>query len=127
MYPTWCQKKKKYQKKIIKNPQKHKKSKNCQKWFKIQKSEFFFEKSEKITFFLFFIFILFFLFRWKKEKENSITLVLPIEEISLWPELSSPARFRIQVGYRERDIQMDERTNGQTNEGNPRVQFRILI
>ena len=31
-------------------------------------------------------------------KKNAIFLVLPIEEISLQPELSSPARFRIQGG-----------------------------
>ena len=28
-------------------------------------------------------------------EKNAILLVLPIEEISLWPELSSPAHFRI--------------------------------
>ena len=37
---------------------------------------------------------------------------MPIEEISLRPELSSPARFRIQEGYPERD----GRTNGRTKE-----------
>ena len=42
-------------------------------------------------------------FRRKKEEKNAIPLVLPIEEISLRPELSSPARFRIQGGYPERD------------------------
>ena len=31
-----------------------------------------------------------------------LSLVLPIEEISLRPELSSPTRFRIQGGYPER-------------------------
>ena len=36
-------------------------------------------------------------------KKNAILLVLPIEEISLRPELSSPARFRIQGGSPERD------------------------
>ena len=38
-----------------------------------------------------------------KKKKNAIPLVLPIEEISLRPELSSPARFRIQGGSPERD------------------------
>ena len=37
------------------------------------------------------------------EKKNAILLVLPIEEISFRPKLSSPARFRIQGGYPERD------------------------
>ena len=36
-------------------------------------------------------------------KKNSILLVLPIEEISLEPELSSPARFRIQGGVPHRE------------------------
>ena len=39
----------------------------------------------------------------KKEEKNAIPLVLPIEEISLRPELSSPPRFRIQEGWSERD------------------------
>ena len=34
----------------------------------------------------------------KKEEKNAILLVLPIEDISLWPELSSPPRFGIQGG-----------------------------
>ena len=38
-----------------------------------------------------------------KPKKNAILLVLPIEDISLQPELSSPPRFRIQGGYPERD------------------------
>ena len=38
------------------------------------------------------------------EKESAILLDLPIEEISLRPELSSPPRFRFQGGYPERDI-----------------------
>ena len=33
-----------------------------------------------------------------RKKKNVILLVLPIEEIRLWPELSSPPRFRIQGG-----------------------------
>ena len=32
----------------------------------------------------------------KLTKKNAILLVLPIEEISIWPELSSPLCFRIQ-------------------------------
>ena len=37
-------------------------------------------------------------------------LVLPIEEISFWPELSSPPRFRIQGRYPERHkVTKDER------------------
>ena len=31
-------------------------------------------------------------------KKNPILLVLPFEEISIWPELSSPPYFRIQGG-----------------------------
>ena len=46
-------------------------------------------------------------------QKNAIFLVLPIEEISLRPELSSPARFRFQEGSPERDIQTNERTNEQ--------------
>ena len=41
--------------------------------------------------------------QWGRVGENAILLVLPIEEISLRPELSSPARFRIQGGSPERD------------------------
>ena len=37
----------------------------------------------------------------KKPTTNAILLILSIEEISLWPELSSPPRFRIQGGYPE--------------------------
>ena len=37
------------------------------------------------------------------KKKKNILLVWPIEEISLQPELSSPARFRIQGGYPEPD------------------------
>ena len=33
---------------------------------------------------------------------NPVISVLPIREISLWPELSSPPRFRIQGGYHKR-------------------------
>ena len=43
-------------------------------------------------------------FRQKIKIKNAILLVLPIEEISLQPELSSPAHFRIQGGYPERHI-----------------------
>ena len=52
------------------------------------------KKSQKITFFLN---NFFFEKKYKlPEKKNAIPLVLPIEEISLRPELSSPPRFRIQ-------------------------------
>ena len=37
------------------------------------------------------------------QKKSAIPLVLPIEEISLRPELSSPARFIIPGGSPERD------------------------
>ena len=58
-------------------------------WKNIKKSDFL---SPKIT-------IFFYLKIWKKNyKKNAIFLVLPIEAISLWPELSSPPRFRIQGG-----------------------------
>ena len=43
--------------------------------------------------------------------KNAILLVLPIEDISLRPELSSPPRFRIQGRYPERY----GRTEGQTD------------
>ena len=46
------------------------------------------EKSQQITFY----------FSKKEEENKNILLVLPIEEISLQPELSSPPRFRIQAG-----------------------------
>ena len=49
-------------------------------------------------------------------KKNAILLVLPIEEISLRPELYSPHCFRIQGGYPERDG-----GGGRTDEGNPCV------
>ena len=52
-----------------------------------------------------------------EKKKNAILLVLPIEEISLQPELSSPPCFRIQGGWSERD----ERTDGGRTDGNPRV------
>ena len=39
----------------------------------------------------------------KSRKINAIPLVLPIEEVSLWPELSSPDPFRFQGGSPERD------------------------
>ena len=38
-----------------------------------------------------------------KNKKNTIPLVLPFDEISLRPELSSPSRFRIQCRWSERD------------------------
>ena len=49
-----------------------------------------------------------------EEKKNATLLVLLIEEISLQPELFSPAHFRIQGGYPERY----GRTNKRTEDGN---------
>ena len=48
---------------------------------------------------------------WTKNvsEKNAIFLVLPIEEICLWPELSSPPRFRIQGGSPERQTLTDGR------------------
>ena len=41
----------------------------------------------------------YFIFLLKKEEEKNATLlVLPFEEISILPELSSPPRFRLQGG-----------------------------
>ena len=64
------------------------KSKNLEKSQKI----IFFKKSESFENILV-----------SPKKNNPILLVLPIEEISLRPELSSQAHFRIQGGYPERD------------------------
>ena len=56
-----------------------------------------------------------------KEKKNAISLVLPIEDISRRPELSSPSPFQNPVGAGGTVIVTDEqRTNKQTN-GNPCV------
>ena len=71
------------------------------------------EKSQKIPFFSKNLKILKIYFLFVKKKKNAISLVLPNEEISLRPELSSPPRFRIQGGYPERDIQTNE---GRTKE-----------
>ena len=79
---------KKFQK-ISKNPKIQKSPKNQKNSKIVRKSENL-EKSQKITFFL--------NCRRKKEEKNAILLGLPIEEISLRPELSSPARFRFQGG-----------------------------
>ena len=46
----------------------------------------------------------------KKTKKNAILLVLPSDEISVQPELSSPPCYRIQGGSSERDAR-------RTNEG----------
>ena len=55
------------------------------------------KKSQKITFFQkIWKFWKYFFFA--EKKKNAILLVLPNEEISLRPELSSPPRFRIQGG-----------------------------
>ena len=63
-----------------------KKSENLKFFWKIQKNHFF-SKNLKILKIFFFA-----------DKKNAIPLVLPIEQISLQPELSSSARFRIQGG-----------------------------
>ena len=39
----------------------------------------------------------------KKKEKNAILLVFQYQEYGIRPELSSPARFRIQGGYPERD------------------------
>ena len=52
----------------------------------------------------------------QKKKKNAFPLVLTIEEISLRPELSSPASFRFQGGYPERDGRTNGRTDGGTKE-----------
>ena len=49
-----------------------------------------------------------------KEKKNAILLVLPIEDISLQPELYSPPHLRIQGGG---SPERDKRTKS----GNPRI------
>ena len=47
-------------------------------------------------------------------RKNAISLVLPIEEISLWPELPSPPCFRIQGGRG-----WSEHDKGQKKDGGP--------
>ena len=59
---------------------------------KILKKSLLFKKSENFENIFFF------------RQKNAILLVLPIKEISLPPELASPARFKIQGGYPEHDI-----------------------
>ena len=56
----------------------------------------------------------YFLLSQRKEK-NATLSVLPFHEISIRPELFIPPRFRIQVGYPERD------GGGQMEDGNCRV------
>ena len=58
--------------------------KHCQKWSKILKNQDFFFHLKILYFFL--------------AEKNAIILVLPVEEISLRPELSAPPRFRFQGG-----------------------------
>ena len=57
------------------------------------------------------------MFAEKKKKKKYIFLVLPFEEISIQPELSSPTLFRIQGGG-PLGVTGDE---GQTKSGNPLV------
>ena len=47
--------------------------------------------------------ILFFFHREKDIKKNAFLLVLPFEDISISPDLSSPIHFRIQRGWSESD------------------------
>ena len=95
-----------YKEKFIKNPKKYPKhpkivKKNGQKFQKPGKIS---KNLKKITFFPQKKLNLKKKKMFKKEKEkNAILLVLPNEEISLRPELSSPAHFRIQGGSPERD------------------------
>ena len=72
--------------KITKNKKKSENLKNLKNLKKFKKSENF----KNIFFFP------------AKLNKNYILLVLPIKEISLRPELSSPPRFRIQGGWSER-------------------------
>ena len=65
-------------------------------------------QKKKKTFFFSVIFLKIFLLQ-----KKAINVVLPIEEISLRPELSSPAHFRIQVGYRQRDGEGQRSLDGQ--------------
>ena len=54
------------------------------------------------------------IFFFHRKKKNAIPLVLAIEQISLRPELSSPARFRIQGGSPECDGGEKEGNNKNT-------------
>ena len=65
-----------------------------EKMLKNLKKSLFFKKLEKLRWYF---------FSAEKKKKNAFLLVLPIEEISLRPELSSPAHFRNQGGSPERD------------------------
>ena len=83
-----------------------KKSKNT--FTKKSKNNKIVKKFPKIQKFKYLTKVLFFpinFFEEKKKKKcrgkKCYILVLPIEEISLWLELSSPPRFRIQGGYPE--------------------------
>ena len=55
----------------------------------------------------------------KNKKKNAIIIVFQYEEDAIGPELSSPARFRIQGGYPERDGRRTEEEDD--GAGNPRV------
>ena len=60
----------------------------------------------------------------KKSQKSPIILVLPIEEISLQQELSSPACFRIQLGYPERDADLENVTIHTIRDG---VNFQFVV
>ena len=83
-----------------------KKSENLKKSEKISKNHFFSKKKnfERKKMFA------------EKRKKHAIPLVLPIEEISLRPELSSQPRFRIQGGT----LSVTEQDGGGGGAGNPR-------
>ena len=51
-------------------------------------------------------------------KKNAILLFLPMEEIRLRPELSSPAHFRIQGAFPEPDVEAKVQS---PNKGNPLI------
>ena len=80
-------------KKSLKNSKMVKKSKNLEKSQNLSNNHFFFWKPENFESNIFFA---------KKRRRNAILLVLPIEEISFRPELSSPPCFWFQAGWSER-------------------------
>ena len=57
------------------------------------------------------------IFLFSLKTKNAVILVLPIEKISLQPELSSPPRFRREGGYPER--------YGRTEDGGRRTEILL--
>ena len=84
----------------FKNNQKNRRKKNYKKKFSFIKKKVFQNWSKNLKI-------------WKNLKNHfkkkAIPLVLPIEEISLQPDLSRPPRFRIQGGWSERYTWKDGR------------------